>query len=56
MAVRPRRGEGRLRNYNYWQYLGGGGGGGGGGEGEGGGEVGSFWGGEGGELPLPPLR
>ena len=27
-AVRPWRGEGRLLNYNYWQYLGGGGGGG----------------------------
>ena len=43
--VRPQRGEGRLHNYNFWQYLGGevgsvfggklsclGGGGGGGGE------------------------
>ena len=25
VAIRPRRGEGRLHNYNYWQYLGGGG-------------------------------
>ena len=40
VAVRPRQGEGRLHNYNYWQYLGGG-------------EVGSVWGG-GGELPLRP--
>ena len=31
VAVRPRRGEGRLHNCNYWQYLGG--------------EVGSVWGG-----------
>ena len=31
MAVRPWGGEGRLHNYNYWQYLGG--------------EVGSVWGG-----------
>ena len=23
VAVRPRRGEGRLHNCNYWQYLGG---------------------------------
>ena len=29
VAVRPWLGEGRLHNYNYWQYLGGGGGGGG---------------------------
>ena len=41
VAIRPRRGEGRLHNYNYWQYLGGGGGGGGGG-------VGSVGGGGGG--------
>ena len=34
MAIRPQRGEGRLHNYNYWQYLGG--------------EVGSVWGGGGG--------
>ena len=53
MAVRPRRGEGRLHNYNYWQYLGGklgqfffgGGGGGGGGEVE-------LFGGE--ASPAPP--
>ena len=57
VAVRPRRGEGRLHNYNYWQYLAWGGGGGswvslGGGGGElsclGGG------GGGGGKLPLRP--
>ena len=23
VAIRPWRGEGRLHNYNYWQYLGG---------------------------------
>ena len=22
VALRPRQGEGRLHNYNYWQYLG----------------------------------
>ena len=55
MALRPRRGEGRLHSYNYWQYLEGGGGGGswvslGGG---GGGEV-ELFGGGGGKLPLRP--
>ena len=48
VAVRPPRGEGRLHNYNYWQYLGGGGGGGGGG-----GEL-SCLGGGGGASPAPP--
>ena len=31
VVVKPQRGEGRVHNYNYWQYLGG--------------EVGSVWGG-----------
>ena len=46
VAVRPRRGEGRLHNYNYWQYLGGK-------LGQFGGEVELFGGGE--SFPCAPL-
>ena len=55
MAVRPRQGESRLHNYNYWQYRGGGGGGGK--LGQFGGEVelsGGGGGRGGGKLPLRP--
>ena len=41
VAVRSRRGEGRLHNYYYWQYLEG--------------EVGSVWGGGGGGGKLSCL-
>ena len=51
MAIRrPQRGEGRLHNYNYWQYLGGGGGK----LVQFGGEVELFGGGGGGASPAPP--
>ena len=53
MALRPQRGECRLHNYNYWQYLGGkvffwGGGGGGGGK------LSCLGGGGGEASPAPP--
>ena len=52
-GVRSWRGEGRLHNSNYWQYLGGGGGGGGSWVSLGG-KLSCLGGGGGGASPVPP--